>query len=248
MPCGEFGWSDWWHRALHRHPTDRELARLESEHLAMARAARRHLRSRQLALSYDLKAYTVFNQRVALREREQRQQLALPSTQRDHNRVEAATKRIQQLQAMYIVVNPQLLAELNARHELVPGSPQVQAMPPAYPAYPSPSALSSPRMAALPISPRPPLPLPLPSAPPSPNSYASPTSPCDAQRGGESVTYMSSHSVSSYAIPSSSRPLSTTQGGGDEGEHGGDSPPPYYYQYAKPPSTAQLHVMLGQEV
>ena len=247
MSCGDFGWSDWWHHVLHRNSTDRELARIEAEHFKLARASRRHLHSRQLALSYDLKAYTIYNQRVALREREQQQLLTAAQSQLNQRKVETISKRIEHLQQMYIHVNPQLLSDLNARHDLTSlTSPQAQAMPATPPTYTAPS----PRHAAVavPFSPLLPLPLPLPTAPPSHSSSFSPTH--KLHPAGESITYvnMSSQSVSSRAILSSpSRPASsTTLGGVDEGDVG-ESPPPYFYHDHTHMSTAKVHIMLGQE-
>ena len=250
MPCCNegFGVGDWWQRRLHSDPTDKYLAKHERELLAMARKARRHPKTRQLALGYDIQASTVFNQRVALRIQEERQRLSTAHPKKANGHL----KRIEELESRFISIPIQQIDELNARQPS-PQGPGAQAMGSGvnthYPTYsiPSPQPVSASAIYSPPPPRTPTGHPPLPSAPPSPANELQPT------LGGESVTYMSSQSISSRAIASSA--LFPNHSGSNSRNYrdaevmgNGESPPPYQFHdsHAFIPAT-KVHVMLGQE-
>ena len=237
MPCGTSSWDDWYRRVFKSSPTDRYLARLENQHLKLARAARRTLRNRQLAITYEIKALAVFNQRVAIREQEER--CLYMQAVATHNPKKAAKHqaKIAELQKQYISIPQQDLSDLNARPS--PDAPLPHAMPgsPSSPltfnALVSPFPSSPPSFGAV-------VAVPLPSAPPPAT--------LDFDGGGavgESVTYMSGQSQASRATPSSVRFNSMAAVPTEYVE----SPPPYYSPHAQHGygSTAKMHVVLGQE-
>ena len=259
MPCSEFGLSDWWFGLLNRDATDSHLASLERDHLRLARAARRHLHSRQLALSHELKALTVFNQRVSLRLSEQRQALSKAQSAHNFRKADSVQRCIHKLEAMLITVDLQQVQGVNSRLPYsAPAPPQPQAMAATYPTYAHPGV---PVPVALPL-----VPLPSPSyssrypagamRPPPSAPHASGS---QERMTGESVTYMSGQSMSSRALgsavlssssSSTASPLSASYGDRRRDvEVMGDSPPPYYYHeaYPKIQSTSKVHVMLGEE-